>query len=108
MVFYGNIMATYIYLRIPMPTGESGLETSFVQPTDFHLTTDFTPFGVETFAPWGLRALFFYKILSQNLIDCLGGLRASRDLAQRINIAMQRGNVGSSGVSCPGDPFSTT
>ncbi|KAI8429423.1 hypothetical protein MSG28_000064 [Choristoneura fumiferana] len=54
---------------------------------------DFVPFGVETFGPWGPGALSLFKDLSKRLRDTTGDRRAGSFLAQRISLAIQRGNA---------------
>ncbi|XP_047998319.1 uncharacterized protein LOC125235776 [Leguminivora glycinivorella] len=55
----------------------------------------FAAFGVETMGPWGPSARCLYKELSKRLIDASGDQRAGQYLAQRISIAIQRGNAAS-------------
>lgn len=61
------------------------------------LTEDyiFVPFGVETFGPWGPSAREFLKKISPRLIAAAGDRRAGCFFAQRISIAIQRGNAAS-------------
>ncbi|XP_063368267.1 uncharacterized protein LOC134656640 [Cydia amplana] len=55
----------------------------------------FMPFGVETLGPWGPSALQLFKELAKRLIDLTGDRRAGSFLAQRISLAIQRGNAAS-------------
>jgi hypothetical protein len=55
----------------------------------------FVPFGVETLGPWGPSALNLFKEISKKLADTTGDRRAGGFLAQRISIAIQRGNAAS-------------
>ncbi|KAI8429394.1 hypothetical protein MSG28_000037 [Choristoneura fumiferana] len=56
---------------------------------------DFVPFGVETLGLWGPGALSLFKDLSKRLRDTTGDRRAGSFLAQRISLAIQRGNAAS-------------
>ncbi|XP_061706793.1 uncharacterized protein LOC133517477 [Cydia pomonella] len=55
----------------------------------------FEAFGVETLGPWGPSARRLYKYLGSRLIDATGDQRAGQYFAQRISIAIQRGNAAS-------------
>jgi hypothetical protein len=55
----------------------------------------FEPFGVETLGPWGTSALKLFKMISKRLVDASGDQKAGAYLAQRISIAIQRGNAAS-------------
>lgn len=55
----------------------------------------FAPLGVETLGPWGTEAKRVFKILSGRLIEATRDPRAGEYLAQRISIAIQRGNAAS-------------
>ncbi|XP_060810710.1 uncharacterized protein LOC132904401 [Amyelois transitella] len=54
---------------------------------------EFVPFGVETLGPWGKGARELHKALSKSLWEATGDPRAGSFLAQRIAIAIQRGNA---------------
>ena len=54
---------------------------------------EFFPFGVETLGPWGRSAQVLHKELSRRLREATGDPRAGSFLAQRISIAIQRGNA---------------
>lgn len=56
---------------------------------------NFVPFGVETLGPWGPNASTLVKELSKKIVDISGDRRAGSFLAQRISIAIQRGNAAS-------------
>ena len=53
----------------------------------------FVPFGVETMGSWGPSARAFFKDLRQRLVDATRDRDAGLFLAQRISIAIQRGNA---------------
>ncbi|CAK1589334.1 unnamed protein product [Parnassius mnemosyne] len=55
----------------------------------------FVPFAVETIGPWGSRAVKFLKELHPRLVVAAGDKRAGSFLAQRLSIAIQRGNAAS-------------
>ncbi|CAG9129863.1 unnamed protein product [Plutella xylostella] len=55
----------------------------------------FVPFGVETLGPWGLEARQLFKDISTRLIEVSRDPRAGSYLAQRLSIAIQRGNAAS-------------
>ncbi|KAI5633763.1 hypothetical protein NE865_13510 [Phthorimaea operculella] len=55
----------------------------------------FVPLGFETLGPWGPSAVKFINDLSARLIEASGNPRAGSFLAQRISIAIQRGNAAS-------------
>ncbi|KAJ8722193.1 hypothetical protein PYW08_004595 [Mythimna loreyi] len=55
----------------------------------------FEPFGVETLGSWGPSARHLFKEISRRLIDTLRDQRAGSFFAQRISIAIQRGNAAS-------------
>ncbi|XP_061717664.1 uncharacterized protein LOC133525431 [Cydia pomonella] len=55
----------------------------------------FAAFGVETLGPWGPSARRLYKELAKRLIEASGDQRAGLYFAQRISIAIQRGNAAS-------------
>ncbi|XP_047984415.1 uncharacterized protein LOC125227491 [Leguminivora glycinivorella] len=55
----------------------------------------FEPFGVETLGPWGSGAHSIFKELAKRLVDATGDKKAGTYLAQRIGIAVQRGNAAS-------------
>lgn len=55
----------------------------------------FEPFGVETLGPWGPGAHAVYKELAKRVVEASGDQRAGGYLAQRIGIAIQRGNAAS-------------
>ena len=55
----------------------------------------FEPFGVETLGPWGPGAHLVFKSLSKRLVDATRDQNAGVYLAQRISIAIQRGNAAS-------------
>ncbi|XP_047992085.1 membrane-bound alkaline phosphatase-like [Leguminivora glycinivorella] len=55
----------------------------------------FEPFGVEALGPWGQGAHGIFKELAKRLIDASGDRKAGAYLAQRIGIAVQRGNAAS-------------
>lgn len=55
----------------------------------------FEPFGVETLGPWGPGAHRVFKSLSERLVDATRDQNAGTYLAQRISIAIQRGNAAS-------------
>ena len=61
------------------------------------LSTDyiFVPFGVETLGPWGPDALSLYRELSERLVEVSHDRNAGVYLAQRISLAIQRGNAAS-------------
>ncbi|KAI8437435.1 hypothetical protein MSG28_011758 [Choristoneura fumiferana] len=54
---------------------------------------NFFAFGVETLGPWGKGALELHRELSNRLREATGNPRAGSFLAQRIAIAVQRGNA---------------
>ncbi|KAI8440937.1 hypothetical protein MSG28_009234 [Choristoneura fumiferana] len=56
---------------------------------------NFVPFGFETLGPWGPSAKIIFKELSKRLSDTTGDRKAGSFLAQRISIAIQRGNAAS-------------
>lgn len=66
---------------------------------------NFVPFGVETLGPWGPGALSLFKEISKRLIDATGDRRAGSYLAQRISLAIQRGNAASIFGTMPQGPF---
>lgn len=53
----------------------------------------FEPFGMETLGPWGPGAHTTFKELAKRLVDATGDQKAGAYLAQRISIAVQRGNA---------------
>ncbi|XP_073960116.1 uncharacterized protein [Choristoneura fumiferana] len=55
----------------------------------------FTPFGVETLGPWGPEAKQLFRQISSRLVDTSRDRRAGAYLAQRISLAIQRGNAAS-------------
>ena len=55
----------------------------------------FEPFGVETLGSWGPSARSLYKEIAKRLVDASRDQRAGFFLAQRIGIAIQRGNAAS-------------
>ncbi|XP_063624759.1 uncharacterized protein LOC134796499 [Cydia splendana] len=55
----------------------------------------FEPFGVETLGPWGPGAHGIFSELAKRLVEATGDKRAGSYLAQRIGIAVQRGNAAS-------------
>ncbi|XP_063360529.1 uncharacterized protein LOC134661400 [Cydia amplana] len=55
----------------------------------------FEPFGVETLGSWGPSARRLFKDLASRLVDASGDQRAGQYFAQRISIAIQRGNAAS-------------
>lgn len=55
----------------------------------------FMPLGVETFGPWGPSTKKFITKLAPRLVDVTGDKRAGSFLAQRISLAVQRGNAAS-------------
>ncbi|XP_063547387.1 uncharacterized protein LOC134754868 [Cydia strobilella] len=55
----------------------------------------FAAFGVETMGPWGPSARRLYKDLATRLIEASGDQRAGHYFAQRVSIAIQRGNTAS-------------
>lgn len=55
----------------------------------------FMPLGVETFGPWGPTMKNFIKKVAPRLVDVTGDKRAGSFLAQRISLAIQRGNAAS-------------
>lgn len=55
----------------------------------------FEPFGVETLGPWGESAHRVFKEISHRLVDLTRDQRAGSYLAQRISVAIQRGNAAS-------------
>jgi hypothetical protein len=63
----------------------------------------FEAFGVETLGPWGPSARRLYKDLSARLVDTTGEQRAGLYFAQRISIAIQRGNAASLLGTLPAD-----
>jgi hypothetical protein len=63
----------------------------------------FAAFGVETLGPWGPSARRLYKDLATRLIEASGDQRAGHYFAQRISIAIQRGNTASLLGSLPVD-----
>jgi hypothetical protein len=54
---------------------------------------EFVAFGVETLGPWGKGARELHKALGKRLREATGDPRAGSFLAQRIAIAIQRGNA---------------
>lgn len=63
----------------------------------------FEAFGVETLGPWGPSARRLYRDLSARLIDTSGDQRAGLYFAQRVSIAIQRGNAASLLGTLPSD-----
>lgn len=55
----------------------------------------FLPFAVETMGPWGREAKLFFQDISARLIESSGDRRAGSYFAQRISLAIQRGNAAS-------------
>lgn len=55
----------------------------------------FVPFGVETMGSWGPAALGLFKDLAKRLVEASGDQNAGFYLAQKISIAIQRGNAAS-------------
>ncbi|XP_063629995.1 uncharacterized protein LOC134801393 [Cydia splendana] len=55
----------------------------------------FIPFSVETLGPWGPGAQSLFTDLSKRLVEVSGDKRAGSFLAQRISVAIQRGNAAS-------------
>ncbi|KAG7295586.1 hypothetical protein JYU34_021841 [Plutella xylostella] len=55
----------------------------------------FVPFGVETLGPWGPEARQLFKDISIRLIEVSRDPSAGSYLAQRLSIAIQRGNAAS-------------
>ncbi|KAI5643831.1 hypothetical protein NE865_04007 [Phthorimaea operculella] len=55
----------------------------------------FLPFAVETMGPWGPDAKDFLKEISSRLIEATGDPRAGSYFAQRVSLAVQRGNAAS-------------
>ena len=55
----------------------------------------FVPFGVETLGPWGPSAKGFFKDICKKLFDTTSDQKAGSYFAQRISIAIQRGNAAS-------------
>jgi hypothetical protein len=62
----------------------------------------FMAFQVETFRPWVSSGRKLYNELSKRLVDTTGDQRAGGFLAQRISIAIKRGNPLFSTVRCYG------
>ena len=62
----------------------------------------FAPFGVETLGPWGPGAHTLFRELSERLVEVSHDRRAGTYLAQRISIAIQRGNAASILGTLPG------
>ena len=56
---------------------------------------DFAPFGVETLGSWGPSARKLFAEIAKRLVDITRDRRAGDFLAQRISIAIQRGNAAS-------------
>lgn len=56
---------------------------------------NFLPFAVETMGPWGPEAKLFLKDITTRLIEVTGDNRAGSFFAQRISLAIQRGNAAS-------------
>ena len=63
----------------------------------------FEPFGVETLGPWGPSAHALAKEISKRLVDTSRDPRAGFYFAQRLSIAIQRGNAASLLGTLPGD-----
>lgn len=55
----------------------------------------FAAFAVETLGPWGPEAHHLFKEVSRRLVEASRDRRAGTYLAQRISIAIQRGNAAS-------------
>jgi hypothetical protein len=55
----------------------------------------FEPFGVETLGPWGPSAHLLFRGLCKRLVEASHDQKAGFYLAQRISIAIQRGNAAS-------------
>ena len=66
---------------------------------------NFVPFGVETLGPWGPSAHTFFSEIAKRLVDTTGDRRAGGYLAQRISLAIQRGNAASILGTMPRGPF---
>jgi hypothetical protein len=66
---------------------------------------NFVPFGVETLGPWGPSAHKLFAEIAKRLVDVTGDRRAGGFLAQRISIAIQRGNAASILGTMPRGPF---
>jgi hypothetical protein len=65
---------------------------------------DFIAFGVETLGPWGPGARSLFKELGKRLREATGDPRAGSFLAQRISLAIQRGNAASMLGTLPRGP----
>ncbi|RVE44183.1 hypothetical protein evm_011177 [Chilo suppressalis] len=55
----------------------------------------FAAFGVETQGPWGSGAHHLFKEIAKRLVETTGDRRAGGYFAQRISLAIQRGNAAS-------------
>lgn len=55
----------------------------------------FAAFGVETLGPWGPSAHSLFKQIAKRLEEATGDRRAGGYFAQRISLAIQRGNAAS-------------
>ncbi|KAI8426166.1 hypothetical protein MSG28_005108 [Choristoneura fumiferana] len=66
---------------------------------------NFIAFGVETLGPWGPGARELFSQLAKRLVDATGDKRAGSFLAQRLGIAIQRGNAASILGTMPQGPF---
>lgn len=64
----------------------------------------FKAFGVETLGPWGPDAHYLFGQISKKLKDKTNDPRAGSFLAQRISIAIQRGNAASILGTAPQGP----
>ncbi|PZC80745.1 hypothetical protein B5X24_HaOG213969 [Helicoverpa armigera] len=63
----------------------------------------FEPFGVETLGPWGPSAHLLARDISQRLVDTSRDPKAGFYFAQRLSIAIQRGNAASLLGTLPSD-----
>ena len=63
----------------------------------------FAAFGVETLGPWGPSTRRLINKISSRLIEASGDQRAGHYFAQRISIAIQRGNAASLLGTLPSD-----
>ena len=61
----------------------------------------FLPIGIETLGAWGPQAKNLISTIEQKLISATGDARAASFLAQRISMAIQRGNAASIMASLP-------
>ncbi|XP_052741445.1 uncharacterized protein LOC128198735 [Bicyclus anynana] len=71
---------------------ETGKWLKYASLTESYI---FVPFAVETLGPWSRSAKKFFRTISPRLVASTGDRRAGSFFAQRISLAVQRGNAAS-------------